>query len=160
MKLSDLAAQTGARCETSDGDIEITGAAGLDQAEAGQVTFLSNPRYTSKVATTGASAIYVAEDTDVARADLAILRAKDPYLAFTRALIVFHPRAGFESYWDPTAVIDSSTRIPKEVFIDAHVAIGKNVVIGDRVRIHANVSIYDDVIIGDDTEIHSGVAIL
>ena len=159
MKLSELAAQTGATCSPSDGDIEIAGAAGLDQAESGQVTFLANPRYTSRVKTTGASAIYVGESVEVARADLAVLRAKDPYLAFTRAMIVFHSRPDFESYWDPTAVIDSSTRIPREVFIDAHVAIGKNVVIGDRVRIHPNVTIYDDVKIGDDSEIHSGVAI-
>ncbi len=159
MKLAELAAQTGARCETSDGDIEIIGAAGLDQAEPGQVTFLSNPRYTSLVATTGASAIYVGEEAEVSRPDLAVLHAKDPYLAFTRALIAFHPRAEFESYWDSTVVIDSSTRIPKEVFIDAHVAIGKNVRIGERVRIHPNVTIYDEVEIGDNAEIHSGVAI-
>src|SRR5437763_7112642 len=159
MKLSELAAQTGAHYETSDGDIEIIDAGGLEQAEPGQVTFLSNPRYTPKIAATGASAIFVSEGVEVPRADLAVLRTKDPYLAFTRALIVFHPQADFESYWDPTAVIDSSTRIPKEVFIDAHVAIGKNVVIGDRVRIHANVAIYDNVTIGDETEIHSGVAI-
>jgi UDP-3-O-[3-hydroxymyristoyl] glucosamine N-acyltransferase len=159
MKLSELASQTGASCENSDGNMEIIGAAGLDQAEAGQVTFLSNPRYTPRLATTGASAIYVGEDVRVERADLAILRAKDPYLAFTRALIVFQPKADFELYWDPTAVIDSSTHVPKEVFIDAHVAIGKNVVIGDRVRIHANVTIYDNVSIGDNSEIHSGVAI-
>ncbi len=159
MKLSELAAQTGARCEASDGDIEIVGAAGLEQAEPGQVTFLSNPRYTPKVAATGASAIFVAEDVEVPRADLAVLRTKDPYLAFTRALIAFHPQPDFESYLDPTAVIDSSTHVPKEIFIDAHVAIGKNVQLGKRVRLHANVTIYDNATIGDETEIHSGVAI-
>ena len=159
MNLSELAAQTGATCSPSDADIEIAGAAGLDQAEAGQVTFLSNPRYASRVKTTGASAIYVGESVEVSRDDIAVLRAKDPYLAFTRAMILFHPRPDFESYLCPTAVIDSSTRIPKEVFIDAHVAIGKNVVIGDRVRIHANVTIYDNVTIGDYSDIHSGVAI-
>ena len=159
MKLSELTRLTGARCETSDGDVEITGAAGLDQAEPGEVTFLANQRYTQKVKTTGASAIYIGEDVEISRQDLTLLRAKDPYLAFTRALIAFHPYEDFEPYWDPTAVIDSSTHIPKEVFIDAHVAIGKNVEIGNRVRIHANVTIYDNVTIGDDTEIHSGVAI-
>ena len=159
MKLSELAELTKARCEPSNADIEIIGAAGLDQAKPGQVTFLSNPRYTPKVAATGASAIFVSEEVEVPRADLALLRAKDPYLAFTRALIVFNPQSEFEPYWDPTAVIDSSTRVPKEVFIDAHVAIGKNVQLGHRVRIHANVTIYDNVTIGDETEIHSGVAI-
>jgi UDP-3-O-[3-hydroxymyristoyl] glucosamine N-acyltransferase len=159
MKLSELAAKTGAQFQFSDGDIEITGAAGLDRAEPGQVTFLSNPRYTPKIAATGASAIFVTENVEVPRADLAVLRAKDPYLAFTRALIAFNPAADFEPYWDPTAVIDSTSPVPKEVFIDAHVAIGKNVRLGNRVRIHANVTIYDNVTIGDDTEIHSGVAV-
>lgn len=159
MKLSELANLTGATCNLTDGDIEIAGAAGLDQAQRGQVTFLSNPRYTSRVNDTTASAIYLAEDAEISRADLAVLRAKDPYLAFTRALIAFNPKAKFKPYLDESALIDSSTRIPKEVFIDANVVIGKNGSIGDRVRIHPNVTIYDNVELGDDSEIHSGVAI-
>ena len=103
MKLFDLAAQTGAECALSDGDIEISGAAGLDQARSGEVTFLSNPKYTNKIATTRAAAIYVAEDLEILRPDMAILRAKDPYLAFTRALIVFHPQPSFEAGIDPAA---------------------------------------------------------
>jgi UDP-3-O-[3-hydroxymyristoyl] glucosamine N-acyltransferase len=159
VKLFDLAAQTGAECALTDGDIEIKAAAGLDEAQSGDVTFLSNPKYANRVASTRASAIYLSEEVEIARNDIAVLRAKDPYLAFTRALVVFHPSPEFVAYWDPTAVIDSSTKVPKEVFIDAHVAIGSNVVLGDRVRLHANVTIYDNVIIGDETEIHSGVAI-
>jgi UDP-3-O-[3-hydroxymyristoyl] glucosamine N-acyltransferase len=50
-------------------------------AQSGQI-FSSNPRYTSRVNDTSASAIYVAEDFELARKDLP-LRAKDPYLAFT-----------------------------------------------------------------------------
>jgi UDP-3-O-[3-hydroxymyristoyl] glucosamine N-acyltransferase len=159
MKLSELAKLTGATCNLIDGDIEISGAAGVDQASAGQVTFLSNPRYTSRVKDTAASAIYVTEDFETARDDLALLRAKDPYLAFTRALIAFQPQRDFKPLLDPSALVDSSTRIPKEIFIDAHVAIGKNVTLGTRVRIHPNATIYDNVSIGDDSEIHSGVAI-
>jgi UDP-3-O-[3-hydroxymyristoyl] glucosamine N-acyltransferase len=159
MKLSELAAQTGAICSSSDSDLEIAGAAGLDQAEPGQVTFLSNPRYTSRVKTTGASAIYVGESVEVARADLAVLRAKDPYLAYTRALILFHPATPFESSVHPSAVIDPTAQIGDGVFIAAHVVIGRNAEIGARVRLNPNVTIYDNVTIGDDSEIHSGVAI-
>ncbi|HXM48151.1 MAG TPA: LpxD N-terminal domain-containing protein, partial [Pyrinomonadaceae bacterium] len=104
MKLSELAEQTGARFVSSDADIEIKGAAGLDQAQLGSVTFLSNPRYTSRVNSTGASAIYVGEDTEVPRSDIAVLRAKDPYLAFTRALILFHPPELLEPGVHPSAV--------------------------------------------------------
>src|SRR5437868_965209 len=59
MKLSDLAGRTGARADEKNSDLEITGAAGLDEAEAGQVAFLANPRYTPRLQTTRASAVYV-----------------------------------------------------------------------------------------------------
>ena len=158
MKLLDLAAKTGARIE-GETDIDIIRAVGLDQAGPGQVTFLSNPRYTSRVKTTRASAIFVGEDTNIGRNDIAILRAKDPYLAFTRAMILFHPQASIEAYVHPSAVIDETARVPDGVSIGAHSVIGKNVELGERVRIHANVTIYDNVTLGDDSEIHSGVAI-
>ncbi|HEV8588872.1 MAG TPA: UDP-3-O-(3-hydroxymyristoyl)glucosamine N-acyltransferase [Pyrinomonadaceae bacterium] len=159
MKLAELAALTGAYCESSDGDLEITGAAGLEQAESGHVTFLSNPRYTPKVAVTGASAIYVAEDVEIPRADLAVLRAKDPYLAFTRALIAFHPQPRIEPTIHASSVIDETAKIGGDCFVGPNVVIGKNSRLGNRVRIHANATIYEDVTLGDDCEIHSGVAI-
>lgn len=87
MKLSELAALTAASVDESSGDIEIAGAAGLDDAQSGDVTFLANPRYTPKVNTTRASAIYLSEDARIDR-DIPILRAKDPYLAYTRAQVV------------------------------------------------------------------------
>jgi UDP-3-O-[3-hydroxymyristoyl] glucosamine N-acyltransferase len=159
MKLSQLAAETGARCGPVDGEIEIEGAAGLDLAQLGQITFLSNPRYTSRVDTTSASAIYVGENTDVLREDIAVLRAKDPYLAFTRALVLFQPATSFEPGIHPSAVIDPSSRVGEGTFIAAHVVLGRNAVIGNRVQIHPNVTIADNVSIDDDSVIHSGVAI-
>jgi len=63
MKLFDLASQTGAECAISDGDTEINAAAGLDEAQPGEITFLSSPKYTNKVANTRTSAIYLSENT-------------------------------------------------------------------------------------------------
>src|SRR5262245_15582999 len=97
MKLSELAGQTGARLEGTNNDIEITGAAGLDEATEGHVTFLANPRYTPRVNTTKASAIYASEDATFDR-EIAILRAKDPYLAYTRALRIFYPEPEFRAF--------------------------------------------------------------
>jgi len=159
MKLSELAAKTGADFQPADADLEITGAAAIGEAKSGEVTFLSNPRYTPHVALTHAAAIYDAANVDVGRPDLTVLRAKDPYLASTRALILFYPRAQFDPGVHSTAAIDESTPIPKDVFIGGQVAIGRDVRLGKRVRIHPNVTIYDNVTIGDETEIHSGVAI-
>ena len=66
MRLSELAELTGARIEGPD-DIEIHGAAGLDEASSGHVTFLANPRYTPRVNTTNATAIYLSEDAQTDR---------------------------------------------------------------------------------------------
>jgi len=159
MKLSELAERTSAQLESGKAETEIVGAAGLDDAAAGQVTFLANPRYTPRVKTTRASAIYLSEDADAGRNDIAVLRAKNPYLAYTRALVLFNPEPKVEPHIHPSAVIDPSARIGAEVFIGACVVIGRNVEIGPRVRIQANATIYDKVSIGADSVIHSGVAI-
>src|SRR6185436_9103648 len=135
MKLSELAAQTGTSVE-GNGDIDISGAAGLDEAGAGQVTFLSNPRYTPRVKTTRASAIYVGEAVEVDRNDIALLRAKDPYLAYTRALILFNPEPRFNASIHPSAVIDETATVAADVSIGAHVVVGAHAEIGNRVRIH------------------------
>jgi len=157
MKLSDLARLTGARVEGAD-DMEISGAAGLDEAGAGHVTFLANPRYTPRVNTTRASAIYLSEEATTDR-EISILRVKDPYLAYTRALRIFHPDAELEPFVHPSAVIDPTARIAARVAIGACVVIGRNVFVGDDVLIHPNATVYDDVTIGRGSVIHSGVAL-
>lgn len=159
MKLSELAALTGARLEGITDDIEITGAAGLDEAAAGHVTFLANPRYTPRVNTTHASAVYLSEEATTER-EIAILRVKDPYLAYTRALRIFYPEPEFHASIHPSAVIDPSAQLaPGRVAVGAHAVIGRNVTIGEDVTIHPNVTIYDDVTIGSGSVIHSGVAV-
>ena len=159
MKLSELAALTGARLEGTTNDVEITGAAGLDEATEGHVTFLANPRYTPRVNTTRASAIYLNEDATTER-EIAILRTKDPYLAYTRALRIFYPELEFEPSIHPTAVIDPTARLAaNSVAVGAHSVIGRNVQIGPGVTIHPNVTVYDDVTIGSGSVIHSGVAL-
>jgi len=158
MKLSELAEKTGARLEGATGDVEIVGAAGLDEASEGHITFLSNPRYTPRLNSTRASAIYLSEDVKTDK-QIAILRVKDPYLAFTRALRVFHPDAELEPFIHPAAVIDPTSRLAARVAIGACAVIGRNVFIGDDVWIHPNVTVYDDVTIGRGSVIHSGVAI-
>jgi UDP-3-O-[3-hydroxymyristoyl] glucosamine N-acyltransferase len=158
MKLSELAALTAASIDEDSGDIEIAGAAGLDDAKRGDVTFLANPRYTPRVNTTQASAIYLSEATQIDRG-LPVLRAKNPYLAYTRALRLFHPEPEFPAFVHESAVIDPSARISESVWIGAGVVIGPACRIAEGVRIHPNVTIYEEVVVGKDSTIHSGAVI-
>jgi UDP-3-O-[3-hydroxymyristoyl] glucosamine N-acyltransferase len=111
------------------------------------------------VNTTRASAIYLSEDAQTDR-QIAVLRVKDPYLAYTRALRVFYPDPEFQPFIHRTAVIDSSAQLaPNGVAVGALAVIGRNVKIAQGVTIHPNVTIYDDVTIGSNSVIHSGVAV-
>jgi UDP-3-O-[3-hydroxymyristoyl] glucosamine N-acyltransferase len=158
MKLSELAALTAAQTDKASTDVEITGAAGLDDAGAGDVTFLANPRYTPRVNTTQASAIYLSEDAQIDR-EIPVLRARDPYLAYTRALRLFHPEPQFTPFVHETAVIDPSATVAKNVWIGAGVVIGPASRIAAGVRLYPNVTIYEEVAIGKDSTIHSGAVI-
>ncbi|HEY0079377.1 MAG TPA: UDP-3-O-(3-hydroxymyristoyl)glucosamine N-acyltransferase [Pyrinomonadaceae bacterium] len=160
MKLSELARQTGARIEGNEGteDLEIKGAAGLDDAEAGHVTFLANPRYTPRVQTTRASAIYLSEGVE-ARQGLVVLRAADPYLAYTRALRLFYPEPAVEPFVHPSAVIDETARLGEGVHVGACTVVGRGVEIGAGVRLYPNVTIYEGARIGAHSVIHAGASI-
>ena len=158
MKLSELAELTSARVADGFGDIEISGAAGLDDARTGDVSFLANPRYTPKVNTTQASAIFLAEDASIDR-EIPLLRAKNPYLAYARALRLFHPEPEFMPSVHKSAVIDPTADVAANVWIGAGVVIGPSTRIANGVRLYPNVTIYEDVNIGQNSTIHSGTVI-
>jgi UDP-3-O-[3-hydroxymyristoyl] glucosamine N-acyltransferase len=159
MKLSELAAKTSAVVERGDPNHEITSAAGLDIAGNGDVTFLANPKYTPDVAGTKASAIFLSEGVAITREDIAVLRAPDAYLAYTRALREFFPEAKAKAGIHPTAVIDPTAEIADDAEIAANVTIGKHCRIAAGVRIFPNAAIYDGVVIGEGSVVHSGASI-
>ncbi len=159
MKLSELADKTNSKIEQGQKDSEIKAAAGLDIAKSGEITFLANPKYTPQVKETEASAIFLSEGVEIKRDDIAILRAKDAYVAYTMALREFHPMPEIIPSIHQTAVIDETSEIAKDVEIQANVVIGKNCKIESGVKIFPNTTIYDDVKIGKHSIIHSNVAI-
>ena len=159
MKLSELAAATGATFDPQDSDVEISGAAGLDEATISQVTFLANPRYTPRLKTTSARAIFVGESVEVEDTRLVILRTKDPYLAYTRALRLFHHEPTVPHSVHPSAVIDPEAIVAPDVSIGPFTHVGPRTRILSGARLYANVTIYEDATIGQDSIIHSGAVI-
>lgn len=159
MKLSELAEKTSTTIEKGNADLEIIAAAGLDIAQSGEVTFLANPKYTPQINETKASAIFLNENAKIERDDIAVLRAKDSYVAYTRALRLFHPESKIVPSIHPTAVIDATAKVAANVEIMANVVIGKSCEIAENVKIFPNTTIYDGVKIGANSVIHSGVSI-
>lgn len=159
MKLGTLAELTNATIERGSADLEITSTAGLDLAGEGDITFLANPKYTPQIAGTKASAIYLNEGITIERDDIGVLRAKDSYVAYTRAMRLFFPEPTLKKLIHQTAVIDETATVAKDVEIHANAVIGADCIIASGVRIMPNVTIYDGVKIGENTTIHAGVSV-
>lgn len=159
MKLIDLASATASKIAAGSPELEITSAAGLDIAGPGDITFLANPRYTPQVMQTKAGAIFLAESVEIDRNDVAVLRAADPYVAYTHALRLFFPEKKAVVGIHPSAVIDKTASVGEGCEIGANVVIGPHAKVGKDVRIAPNVTIYEGVSVGSDCVIHSGVSI-
>lgn len=159
MKLRELAEKTKSVIEQGSPELEITSAAGLDIARAGEISFLANRKYTPQIAATKASAIFLNEGVTPGRDDIAVLRAKDSYVAYTETLRLFHPEPSITPSIHPTAVIHPTAIVSKDSEIGANVVIGKDCRVEEGVHIFPNATIYDGARIGKNSIIHSGVAI-
>ncbi|MFM9905013.1 MAG: UDP-3-O-(3-hydroxymyristoyl)glucosamine N-acyltransferase [Pyrinomonadaceae bacterium] len=159
MKLEQLARETNSVIERGAPDLEITSTAGLDIAGAGDVTFLANPKYTLQISETKADAIFLNDGVAIGRDDIAVLRAKDAYVAYTLAMRLFFPDPALQPFIHASAIIDATAKIAANVEIHANAVIGANCMISSGVRIMPNVTIYEGVQIGENTTVHSGVSI-
>jgi UDP-3-O-[3-hydroxymyristoyl] glucosamine N-acyltransferase len=156
VRLRELAERLHCHLE-GDGDIEIHGIAGLDHAGPGEVSFLSNPRYTRALGETRASAVILGQDAPAA--PCAVLRSADPYLAFANAAIVFarpvNPPLGI----DPRAAVAANVELGIDVSIGAFVSIAEGTRIGARTVIYPHATVGREVIIGNECIIHSQVSV-
>jgi UDP-3-O-[3-hydroxymyristoyl] glucosamine N-acyltransferase len=153
MKLSAIASALNLRLENGSPNTEITGLNGIEQAGPGELTFVSNPKYAAAARSTLAAAVIVAEDFPAIPA--AMLRAKDPYLAFAHALELFHPPTRYAAGVHPTAVIDRTAKIGPGTHIGPYVVIGEHVDIGSNAVLLAHVVIYRGAKIGNNFFAHA-----
>jgi len=156
VKLRELADRLACRLE-GDGEIEVTGVAGLQDAEPGQLTFLANPKYQSLLGATRASAVILHEKGP--SAPCATLRTREPYLAFARAVGLFAPDSRPAPGVDAHAAVASDASLGEGVSIGPFVAVGAGASVGDRSVIFPNVTIGPGARIGRDCVIHSNVAV-
>src|SRR5215471_15341396 len=104
-----------------DSGIEIRGVAGIDEAQSGHVTFVSNPKYASRAKSTSASAVIV--DDNFPDIPPATLRCSNPYLVFAKAVEMFYQVPS------PAMGISPSAQIADSARIGANTSIGPFVVI-------------------------------
>lgn len=157
-------------------DSVVTDLAEIQHAEAGQLTFLSNPKYAKYVPETRATAILVERDFNGHFPNL--IRVADPYLAFSRLIPKFRPplplpepgiassaeiadsvQLGEGCHIGPNVIIKSNCNIGNHVTLLGNNYIGRFTEIGDNTLIFPNVSIYHRCKIGKNVRIHAGTVI-
>ena len=170
-----------------EGSRAFRGLAPLEQAQADQISFLSNPLYRSQAGDSLAGALILSQ------ADYDFLQtipgannsariyfvAKNPYATFARVAQYFAKAVApiYAPGIHSSAVISDSARVPDSCHIGPFVQIGSEVTLGERVVILGNsviakgsriasdslvypsVSIYSETEIGERCIIHSGAVI-
>lgn len=174
--VAELAAKLGADFE-GDGAAELVGLAGVRDAERGDLSFVSNPKYAAAVASTKASALIVRRDWS-ASAPCALIRVEDPDRAFAEAAVWFlpapvqpqpgiHPSAvvaetallGEAVHVGPCCVIEPGARIGDRVVLGAGCYVGHDCEIGADTRLYPHVSLRERVRLGARVIVHNGTVI-
>lgn len=153
MKLIDIATALNARIENASPETEITAVAGIEQAGPGQLTFVSNPKYNAAAKITKASAVIVSENFPAINAGM--LRSRNPYLAWAKAIELFYHPPAHAAGIHATAVVSPKAKLGKNAHIGPYVVIDDDVVIGDNAVLLAHVVIYRGVTIGNNFFAHA-----
>ena len=160
-----------------DSSIEINGAAGIEKAGSGHITFLSNDKYISETENTAASAILVHQKYADKPFTIPTICVDNVYSALAEILTLFDSREQRDpginpnSFVDPTAKVDASAHVSAFTIIEANatvgagthllgqVYLGENVTVGKNCVLYPGVKVYKDCHIGDNVILHSNVII-
>ncbi|GAB3551074.1 UDP-3-O-(3-hydroxymyristoyl)glucosamine N-acyltransferase [Noviherbaspirillum agri] len=165
-----------------DAEIEVSGIAPLDAADASHITFLSNPKLRALAAQTNAAALILSPADDAAVSATysgARILTANPYAYFAKVAQLFveqaaipvvpginpaavvHPAADVAAtaYVGPHVTIDAEAVIGDGAVIDAGCYVGRGASVGDRTHLHANVTFHAACQIGQRGIIHSGAVI-
>jgi UDP-3-O-[3-hydroxymyristoyl] glucosamine N-acyltransferase len=153
MQLGELAEAVGLVLD-GDPDVEIDGLAGLADAQSGDLTFVTGPRYRGAFEQSRASAFLAPPDFDAG--DRPCLRTLQPYADFARVVELLFPQPTPAPGIHPSAAVAEDAELGADVSVGAYAVIGERVRVGAGTRIRPHVTIYPDCEIGRGCEIHSG----
>jgi UDP-3-O-[3-hydroxymyristoyl] glucosamine N-acyltransferase len=144
-----------------NGDTTVASFGKIEEAVAGQLAFLANPKYEEYLYTTKADIIIINE-AQVLKEPLTatLIKVSDAYSAFALLLRQYERLQAQQMVGIQEPVyIHATVKKGDDIFIGAFAYIGENVIIGDGAKIYPNTYIGNNVIIGEKTIIHPGVKI-
>ena len=136
----------------------ISGANTLHSAAKTDLSFVENEKSFSAASASEAGCLLVSESFSL-KGGWAVIRVRNPRLAFVRALTALYPSMPPTPATHSTAVVASSTTIPADCYLGPHVSIGEHVQLGENCVINAGCTLGDEVVLGDCAYVHPNVTI-
>jgi UDP-3-O-[3-hydroxymyristoyl] glucosamine N-acyltransferase len=155
LTLRDLASRLNGTV-TGDSDAVITGVAGVEIAESGDIVFAEAPRYVQAAVKSRASAVLVTPElaAGAAGSGKPLLVVAQPRVAFVHVLQLFVPAPSHEPGVHPSAQIGEGSRIGEGAHVGANVVIGRDAAIGDGAALLPGVFVGDGCVVGAGTVVH------
>lgn len=157
--LEEIAKAAGARV-IGDGTRLVGGISSIESATEDDVIFVEDERRLAEALASAAGAVITGEFGAQTKTRKPMLVAKQPRLAFIRAVRFIRPARG-QAYpgVHSTAIVPNSVKVGKRVSIGPHAVIAENVEIGEGTRIGPGVSIGAQVKIGADCYLDANVTV-
>ncbi len=131
----------------------------LSGAGPEHVSFFDNRLYFERFTESRAGACLARpEAASSAPKGMAMLLTQDPYQAYAKVALFFHPPAAVENVAGP-GTIDETANIQKPCRIDPGAVIGARVEIGKNCHIGAHATLGEGVVLGDDCVIGPSVSL-
>lgn len=153
----DLIKQLGGEL-IGDSNILINSVASLESANKNSVSFFNNSKYLDLLKNTKAALVILNKESCALHAGACIV-VDNPYLYFAKISRLLNPIKILKKEIHKSAIIHSTCKLGKDIYIGPNVIIEENVSIADGVTVHAGAIIESDNIIGSHSTIHSNVVI-
>ena len=140
-----------------DGSLVVTGIAPLDAAKEGDLTFITNPRYSAQAVSTQASAILC--DREISGTRKPFLLAPNPYASLAKLIALFHPVKPPAKGIQPGAWVDPTASVHPLASIFAGAAVSAGAAIGPRTILYPGVYIGEGAVIGEDCLLYPNVTV-
>jgi UDP-3-O-[3-hydroxymyristoyl] glucosamine N-acyltransferase len=154
--LKELAALLGGKV-VGDENAVVSSLGTLDEATEGQITFLANPKYAGKVATTRATAVIVSHGAE--RFGRNVIEVKNPYLAFAKLLTLFHVKPVVPKGVMNGAFVGNNVTLGEGITVYPGAYVGDGVKLGNGSVLHPGVVLYEGVEVGENTVLHANVTV-
>ena len=142
-----------------DGARRIGGVGTLAAAQADQLSFLSNGKYTAQLAATEAGVVVLRQD-NLIDCPTAALVAADPYVAYARIAALFERLPAAPRGLHPSAVVATSARVSASASIGPHCVIEDGAVIEDGVVLGPHCIIGPDSVVGAQSRLVARVTLV